>query len=383
VRWVLFLLVAATPLAAQRGGGSGGTVDREGEGFGTTAIGGMVVDGYYFRSGFAFDHVVEWTLPVAFSQRVGSRLTVDLSTAYARASGATTSGTLQLDGLTDTDVRASWAAVSGHVIVSVVGTLPTGRKTVSDSAVPLLSALATDLLGFTTPTFGSGGGITGGFVTAFRLGERWAGGLGGSYRWHASYTPVAGSGELEPGGEGRMRLGLEGPVGGRGGRGYFRSAVLYTASGADTLNGGSRSITGDRILLYASLSLPAGASSIAVYGYEMRRLRPRAYNTTYLNAVQVPRGNVVALGIRLDRQLSPALSLAPNAELRHELVAPDAGSLELLGWLVRPGLELRWRASGSVTLVLQGQAAFGRLADNGSSVTLLGPRGVVLLDLTP
>ncbi|HYT72414.1 MAG TPA: hypothetical protein VEK78_13600 [Gemmatimonadales bacterium] len=376
MRWVLLLLVAATPLAAQRGGGSGGTGGGEGEGFATTAIAGVVVDGYYFGSGFAFDHVVEWTLPLALSQRVGSRLTVDLSTAYARASGATTSGTLQLDGITDTDVRASWAAVSGHVIVSLVGTLPTGRKTVSDSAVPLLSALATDLLGFTTPTFGSGGGVTGGFVTAFRLGERWAGGLGGSYRWHASYTPVTGSGELEPGGEGRMRLGVEGPVGGRG---YFRSAALYTASGADTLNGGSRSISGDRILLYASLSLPAGPSSIALYGYEMRRLRPRAYNATYLNAVQVPRGNVLTLGIRLDRQLSPALSLAPNAELRHELVAPDTGSLELLGWLVRPGLELRWRASGSVTLVLQGQAAFGRLADNGSSVTLVGPRGVVLL----
>ena len=165
---LLLLIVAAPPLAAQ-GPASGVS---------TAATSGVVFDGYYFGSGFAFDHVVQWTVPVALSQRLGSRVTVDLSTAYARASAAMTSGTFEVDGVTDTDVRLSWAAVSGRVIVSVAGTLPTGRKTVPDSAVPLLSALATDLLGFTTPTFGSGGGVTGGFASAFRLGERWAGGAG-------------------------------------------------------------------------------------------------------------------------------------------------------------------------------------------------------------
>src|SRR5439155_869171 len=79
------------------------------------------------------------------SQHRGPRLTVDLSAAVARASGATTSGTFLVSGLADTDVRASWATVSGHLIISVAGTLPTGQATVSDSTVPLLSALATDL----------------------------------------------------------------------------------------------------------------------------------------------------------------------------------------------------------------------------------------------
>src|SRR5205814_5769417 len=137
--------------------------------------------------------------------------------------GATTSGTLEVSGFTDTDVRASWATVSGHLIVSVVATLPTGKKAVSDSTLPLLSALATEVLAFTTPTFGSGGGATGGFATAFRLGERWAGGVAARYRWHAGYTPVAGGGRVEAGGEGRVRLGVEGPVG-AGGGGYLRGA---------------------------------------------------------------------------------------------------------------------------------------------------------------
>ncbi len=368
MRRVLLLLVAAAPLAAQE----------PAPGVRTAARTGVVFDGYYFGSGFAFDHVVEWTVPVTLTERLGSRLTVDLSTAYAHASGATTSGTMEISGFTDTDVRATFAAVSGHLVLSVAGTLPTGKKTVPDSTVPLLSALATDVLAFTTPTFGSGGGVTGGFATAVRLGEGWAGGFGGSYRWHASYTPVTGTGELQPGGEGRVRLGVEGPVG----SGYFRGAVIYTASGADTLGGGSRSITGDRILVYSAVSFPAGTSSLSLYGYDMHRFRPRAYNSTNLNAVQVPRGNLLALGARLDRPLSPAVSLAPNVEFRHELAAPDTGSVVLLGWLVRPGIDVRYRASGAVALLFQGQTAFGRLADNGSSVALVGPRAVLLLEWT-
>jgi hypothetical protein len=43
-------------------------------------------------------------------------------------------------------------------------------------------------------------------------------------------------------------------------------------------------------------------------------------------------------------------------------------------------VEVRYRASGALTLLVQGQAAFGRVADNGSSVALVGPRAVVLLE---
>ncbi len=353
----MLCLCAAAPLAAQ------GPTD----GVGTAARTGLVFDGYSFGSPYAFDHVVEWTVPVSLSHRLGSRLAVDLSSGYAHASAMTTSGTLEVSGPTDTDVRMSWAAVSGQLIVSLAGTLPTGKKAVDTSAVPLLSALATELLNFTTPSFGTGGGVTGGFATAFKLGERWAAGVGGSYRRYARYTPVAGGGDLEPGGEGRVRLGAEGPVGGRG---YFRGAVMYATSGADTLGAGSRSASGPRFLLYSGLSLPAGRGSLSLYAYDRYRLRPHGYDST---VVQVPRG-------KLERPLSPALSLAPNVEFRHELVGPATGGLALLGWLVRPGMDVRYRASRAWTLLVQGQAAFGRVADNGSSVSLVGPRAVVLLE---
>jgi hypothetical protein len=364
VRLVLVCLCAAGRLAAQ---GPTGAV-------GSGARTGIVFDSYSFGSGYAFDHVVEWTVPVGLSHRLGPQLTVDLSSAYAHAAAATTSGTLEVSGATDTDVRISWAAPSGQVIVSVAGTLPTGKAAVDSLAVPLLSALATEVLNFSAPGFGTGGGVTGGFATAVKLGERWAGGLGGSYRWRARYTPVAGRGALAPGGEGRVRLGAEGPVGGRG---YFRGAMVYATSGPDTLGTGSRSASGPRFLVYSGLSLPAGRSSLSLYAYDRYRLRPHGYDST---VVQVPRGNVLALGARLERPVSPALSLAPNVEFRHELAGPATGRLVLLGWLVRPGVDVRYRASGALTILVQGQAAFGRLANGGSSVSLVGPRAVVLLE---
>jgi len=154
-------------------------------GIGTAARTGLIFDGYYFGSRYAFDHVVEWTIPVGVSHRLGRHLTMDLSSGYARATAATTSGTLEVSGATDTDVRMSWAPVSGHVIVSVAGTLPTGTKAMDTSSVPLLSALATEVLTFTTPSFGTGGGVTGGFATALTVGGRWAAGVGGSYRRYA------------------------------------------------------------------------------------------------------------------------------------------------------------------------------------------------------
>ncbi len=362
MRHALLLLALAAPLAAQE----------PGVGVRTTARSGVTFQGYYFGAGYAFDHVVEWTVPVTLSQRVGPRFTVDLSSAYAHASAATTNGPLEISGFTDTDIRASWAAVSGHLVLSVAGSLPTGKKTVPAATLPLLSALATDLFDFTTPSLGSGGGVTSGFATAFKLGERWAGGVGGSFRWRASYTPFTGKAVLEPGGEGRMRLGVEGPVG-KGGGAYFRGALIYTLSGEDTLGGEARSLTGDRMLVYSGLSLPAGRGSLSLYGYDMYRLRS--------NVIAVPRGNLLALGARLDRPLSPALTLTPNLEFRHELAGPGGDNLKLLGWLARPGVDVRYRASGAVALVVQAQAAFGRLAEgNGDSVSLVGPRAVLLLE---
>ncbi len=344
--------------------------------FGTVARTGVVFESYSFGTGLAFDRISEMTIPFAVTQRFGSRVVVDLGTAYASAAVREVGAgkTIDHSGLIDTDIRATVGVIPGRLLLTLVGTLPTGAAEVPDTTIPLFGATATDLLGFTTPGFGSGGGVSFGFASAFKVGQNWAMGTGGSYRYGASYTPVAGGGELTPGGEVRVRVGIEGPFG----RGkYFRGALIYTTSAANDMSGGGQTVIGDRVLAYGAASMPLGRNNLSLYGWEMRRLRPRGFDTP--GAVSVPRGNVLALGARLERPMSPTVTLVPVLEFRHELTGPT-DKMELLGYLVRTGTDFRYRLSDRATAVLQAQLAFGTLNDDGQSVSVLGPRLGALIE---
>ena len=87
----------------------------------------------------------------------------------------------------------------------------------------------------------------------------------------------------------------------------------------------------------------------------------------------VPRGNVLAVGARVDRPTGPRATLSPLLEFRHELTGPGQ-RMELLGYLLRAGTDLRYRLSDRAAAVLQAQLAFGTLHDAGTSVSILGPR---------
>jgi hypothetical protein len=361
-RWFFILLGVAAPaaLSAQAG---------------TVARTGVFFESYSFGAGLAFRRISELTIPVAVTQRFGNRFVFDFATAYARASVREAGGnTIDHSGLIDTDLRATIGVVPGRVVLNVVATIPTGATAVPDTTIPLFGATATDLLGFTTPSFGSGGGVSAGFASAFKLGSDWAVGSGASYRYGASYTPVKGGGTLTPGGEIRARFGIEGPF--AGGK-YFRGALVYTTTSTNDLGAGQQSAIGDRILAYAALSMPLGSANLALYGWEMRRLRSRDFDAT--GTVVVPRGNVFALGARLERPLSPTATLVPQIEFRHELTGP-ADKMELLGYLVRAGTDLRYRLSSRATGVLQAQLAFGALRDEGTSVSVVGPRLGALIE---
>lgn len=342
---------------------------------GTVARTGVFFESYSFGSGLAFDRLSEMTIPIAITQRFGSRVVVDLGTAYASASVRETGGnTIDHSGLVDTDIRATIGVIPGRLLLTLSGTLPTGAAEVPDTTIPLFGATATDLLGFMTPGFGSGGGVSTGFASAFKVGQNWAVGTGASYRYGASYTPVAGGSELSPGGEVRARLGVEGPFG--GGK-YFRGAFVYTTSGANDMSGGGQTLIGDRALAYAAVSTPLGRNSLALYAWEMRRLRPRGFDQP--GAIAMPRGNVLALGARLERPLSPKATLVPMLEFRHELTGPTE-KMVLLGYLLRTGTDFRYRLGAHATAVVQAQLAFGQLNDEGQSVSLVGPRLGVLIE---
>ncbi len=361
--FVLCFVVLAAP--GELRGQAATTVGRTGASF----------ESYTFGTGLAFSRISEFTIPITVTQRLGDRFVLDVGTAFVSASVRTVSGkgTIDHSGLVDTDLRATVGVIPGRLVLSLVGTIPTGATTVPDTTIPLFGATATDLLGFTTPSFGSGGGMSAGFASAFTLGSDWAIGAGASYRYGASYTPVRGGDELTPGSEIRGRLGIEGPFG--GGK-YFRGALVFTTTATNDISGGKQSTIGDRVLAYAATSLPVGSSNLSVYGWDMRRLRPRP------GTFPVPRGNVLALGARLERPLTPRTTLVPLLEFRHELTGPTQ-RMQLLGYLVRTGTDLRYRLSDHATGVVQAQFAFGSIHnDIGQSVSVTGPRLGALIEWT-
>jgi hypothetical protein len=330
---------------------------------------GVYFESYSFGQGLAFNRISEFTIPVGITQRVGQRLVLDLATAYVSATTDQPGGTtIEHAGFVDTDVRATVSVIPGRLLLNFVGTLPTGVATVSDTTIPLFGATATDLLAFTTPSFGAGGAVSTGFASAFRMGSNWAIGAGGSYRASGSYVPVRGGNTLAPGGEVRARLGIEGPFG--DGK-YFRGALVYTTTADNDIGGGQQSAIGDRVLAYAAASLPLGGAHLSLYGWEMHRLRARSSNDSA--TIAVPRGNVFALGARLERALSPKVTVVPLLEFRHELTGP-ADKMELLGYLVRGGADLRYRLSARATGVLHAQLAVGTIQDEGVRASVIGPR---------
>lgn len=339
------------------------------QGYSTSARTGVYYETLTFGSGIAFNRISELTIPFVLTQRLGNRLTVDLSSAYASASVSEPGGgNVEYSGLVDTDVRGTIAVIPGRLLFNVIGTLPTGAKAVADTTIPLFGATATDLFGFTTPSFGSGGGLSAGFASAFQLGTNWAFGAGASYRQGMAYVPVAGGSEMTPGGEIRARMGVEGPI--SGGK-YFRGAFVYTKSANNDLGGGSESAIGDRFLLYAALTMPVGNSRLSLYGWDMKRQRPQDFATP--GTISVPSGNVLAVGAKLDKPLNPKTTLAPLLEFRHELTSTGT-QMELLGYLLRLGTDLRYRLSERATTVLQAQFASGQLHDQGTTVSIMGPR---------
>ena len=337
--------------------------------YSTSARTGVYYETLSFGSGIAFNRISELTIPFVLTQRLSNRLTLDVSSAYASASVSEPGGgEVKYSGLVDTDVRGTVALIPGRLLFNVVGTLPTGAKAVADTTIPLFGATATDLFGFTTPSFGSGGGVSAGFASAFQMGTNWAFGAGASYRQGMAYTPVAGGSEMSPGGEIRARMGVEGPM--SGGK-YFRGAFVYTKTANNDLGNSSESAIGDRLLLYAALTMPMGNSRLSFYGWDMKRQRPSDFATP--GTVSVPAGNVLAIGTKLDKPLNPKTTLAPLLEFRHELTSTGT-QMELLGYLLRLGTDVRYHLSERATGVLQAQFATGKLQDQGTTVSVTGPR---------
>ena len=208
--------------------------------------------------------ISEFAAPLFVVIPLAPSLTIDVGTSYALSnveqtvSGKTT--TSSISGLTDTQVRGSYAFANDFIVLTAGINIPTGQSTVAESQLVAASLIGSDFLAFPISNMGTGFGGTGGIALARPVGE-WNLGVGVSVRRSAGYDPFDASGVAEtvyqPGNEYRARIGVDRAVG----TGRAMVGVTYSAFGDDRLSGSAYN-TGDRYLAQASYSNTLGAGDL-------------------------------------------------------------------------------------------------------------------------
>jgi len=370
----LLLLVAVIPLQAQN------TVEFRAAGF---------YESYTFDTdvgSLQLESISEMAIPVGIDFHFGDLADLTISSGFANVQLASKDVSVLPDqtvsGILDTEARLSLNVIPSRLLLIVNGVVPTGIKTVAEDELAVLGALSSDVIGFAAPQMGSGGSVGGGFAGAIPVG-RFAVGLGGTYGLPLSYVPVAGRDqELKPGQELRFRAGLEGPLGRRT---YIRFAGIYAMRSKDEINADLQNGVGNRLVGYLSMNQGLGSSTLILYAFDVFRADPQI-EATATGAAVLPRGNLLAAGMRWTFPLAPSTSLGPRAEYRNSRTANSETDIALrkAGYSVRAGMDFRQQVNRQLAIVLQADGIMGSLADmNRTMVDFQGFRVALHTEITP
>ena len=332
------------------------------------------------------ESVSEMSIPIGIDVDFGQIGNLTLSTGYANVQLNAKDGSLQPDetvsGILDTEARMSLNVIPSRLMILLNGAVPTGVKTVEQDELAVLAALASDVIGFASPQLGSGGSVGGGFAGAVPVG-RFAIGVGGTYRLPLSYVPVSGQvDDLKPGQEFRFRAGLEGPIGRRS---YIRFAGIYAMRSKDEVGSDVQHGVGNRLVGYLSLNQGLGSSTLVLYGYDVFRSDPQI-ETTASGAAILPRGNLLAAGMRWTFPMGRNTSLGPRAEFRNSLTANSETDVTLrkAGYSIRGGIDVRQQMNPQLAIVLQADGITGNIADiDRTKVNFRGFRVALHTEITP
>ena len=355
------------------------------QGYDFSVRGAYFAESYTFNDGLAYKSVSEYTAPIGINASIGSRFDLALSTGYVivRLESAVPEQLpdQRLSGILDTEARLSYHVVPNRVILFGTGVVPTGIKTVAAEELSILGAIASDLIGFTATTLGSGGTVGGGVAGAMPVGK-FALGFSGTYTNPLSYVPVTGdSKSLVPGSEFRLRAGLEGPLGRRT---YLRTAVIWAARKQDVVGDSTQNGVGNRIIGYVSANHSIGPGTVTLFAFDVFRGSP-TLEAGLVGAAILPRGNLLALGGRYDWRLGSQTTVSPRGEFRISTVAPLEGETKLVlaGQSFRYGVDLRRSFGGSLIGALQLDGLTGYIVQAGERIGMHGLRASIHAEWTP
>ena len=341
-------------------------------------------ESYKFEAGLPFSKVSQFTIPVGVTLALGRFGSFSVSSGYASVELISTDPVQLPDqtvsGMLDTETRLTINVVPGRLVALLTGVIPTGVKTVQFEELSVLGAISSDVIGFSTSNFGTGGGVGGGFAGAIPVGKM-AVGFGATYRHPLSYQPLAGQTDLLlPGPELLVRGGLEGSVARRT---YVRIAGIFARRMKDQINGAFQNGVGNRFIGYLSVDQGIGRSTVTVYGFDVFRASPQI-EPTAAGAALLPRGNLIAFGGQVSLPIGRVLSVVPRGEVRLSDAAPDTVDtrLQRLGNSFRFGADVRIRAHRNFAFVLHGGGLTGTAYQGTTRVGVTGFRTALHLEVT-
>jgi hypothetical protein len=252
--------------------------------------------------------IAELAIPIFVSVPIGSRLSLDVGTAYANARVTSGAERSEISGLTDTQIRGSYTFGGDFIVLTAGVSLPTGESSVTLDQLLAAGRIGNDFLAFPVSEMGTGLAATGGVAVARPVGD-WSVGAGVAVRRSRAYEPFDVPGQAfryQPGNELRARLGVDRPVA----AGRLALGVTYAAFGREDA-GGSAYNTGDRVIAQGTLTGLVGTHDYTIAAYNVFRGPGE-----YASGERAGRENIANVFLSLGLHTLGTI-LEPSLELRH------------------------------------------------------------------
>lgn len=250
--------------------------------------------------------LAQWSFPVSVVVPFRERWQVSLQ---GGAAVGRVGDLPDLSGPTDVQAALSYArpAGDGSVIINATASAPTGKHELNREEFIAATFLSQRFYQFPVSSVGQGFGSGASITWATPLSESVVVGLGGAFRYHSEYDPVAGrTQQYNPGNEGRLTTGIDIQVSRLSAVSADLSLVLY---GTDTLGGVDQFNTGHRASIRVQYLRRVDGRTLRIVG----RYRQQEKSTLPLR-----------LGSDLQRQVLPS-----QGGLRGTYTTPLSGLVDV------------------------------------------------------
>lgn len=343
--------------------------------------------GYDFDAGLNADAAQLLMIPLAVRIPAGESLRFDLFSAWADGRVEVDGSTLNLTGLVDTGVKASWQATP-WALIAIGANLPTGNSAHDSEEAIVASVLSNDLLGFREATWGTGFALTSSVAVARNVGSVGLG-IAAAYAARSGFEPSEpdpGGAPIDltyqPGNEMRVRAGIDKNFG----NSTLTLGATFINYAEDKISddlGDNRNLfqAGNRLRFDATYAFRAGSGVWTLYAADLIRengdLRVAVVDDTNTlvgeDRLKTARQNLLVAGVMGTVGLGGGFVFRPHVDFKNQAREEADGNTAGSGWIAAAGGDIPLRIFGGREFFPKARVYWGSIEDaSGQGVSLLG-----------